>query len=130
MRPEPLALLGSIISAPSPSGSEHPVAKLYREYTGRFADQVSTDVHGNVVAVLNPDASMKIMLAGHMDEIGFIIPYISDEGLLHFSPIGGHDGVVPVGQTVWVHGTQRVTGVVGRRGSTFSSRTSSRRSRR
>lgn len=114
MRPASLAFLKSLVAAPSPSGFEHPVAKLYREYTGEFADQVSTDVHGNVTAVLNPSASMKIMLAGHMDEIGFIIHYISDEGLLHFKPIGGHDSVVPIGQTVWVHGRQRVPGVVGR----------------
>ncbi len=50
-----------------------------------------------------------------MDEIGFIVHYISDEGLLHFSTIGGHDSVVPVGQRVWVHGRERVAGVIGRK---------------
>jgi endoglucanase len=56
------------------------------------------------------------MLAGHMDEIGFIIHFISDEGLLHFAPIGGHDSVVPVGQAVWVYNAgRRVPGVVGRK---------------
>ena len=48
MRPASLAFLKSLVAAPSPSGFEHPVAKLHREYTGEFADQVSTDVHGNV----------------------------------------------------------------------------------
>jgi endoglucanase len=115
MRSDSLAFLSSIVSVPSPSGYEQPVAKLYREYAGRFADQVTTDIHGNVTAMLNPDAPMKIMLAGHMDEIGFVIHYVSDEGLLHFSAIGGHDSVVPVGQTVWVHGKQRVPGVIGRK---------------
>ncbi len=115
MRPASLAFLKSLVAAPSPSGYEQPVAHLYREYAGGFADRISTDLHGNVVAVLNPDASMKIMLAGHMDEIGFIIHYISDEGLLHFKPIGGHDSVVPIGQTVWVHGKQRIPGVIGRK---------------
>jgi endoglucanase len=91
------------------------VAKLFRQYTGSFADQVTTDSQGNVTAVMNPDAAMKVMLAGHMDEIGFVIHYINDEGLLYFSPIGGHDSVVPVGQTVWVHSKQRVPGVVGRK---------------
>jgi endoglucanase len=115
MRSVSLEFLKSIVAAPSPSGYEQPVAKLYREYMGSFADRVTTDVHGSVAAVLNPGAGMKIMLAGHMDEIGFIIHYISDEGLLHFSPIGGHDSVVPIGQTVWVHGKQQVAGVVGRK---------------
>ena len=58
---------------------------------------------------------MKIMLAGHMDEIGFIVHYISDEGLLHFSTIGGHDSAIPVGQLVWVHGRQKVAGAIGRK---------------
>ena len=115
MRSDSLAFLKSIVSAPSPSGYEEPVARLYREYAERFADRVATDVHGNVQAVLNPDARIKVMLAGHMDEIGFIVHHVSDEGLLYFSAIGGHDSVVPVGQTVWVHGKQRVPGVVGRK---------------
>ncbi len=115
MRPASLAFLNSIVSAPSPSGYEQPVAKLYRQYVGDIADQVTVDVHGNEVAVLNPGASMKVMLAGHMDVIGFIIHYISDEGLLHFSAIGGHDSVVPIGQAVWVHSKQRVPGVIGRK---------------
>jgi endoglucanase len=115
MRSDSLTFLRSIVTAPSPSGYEQPVAKLYRQYTGDFADTVTTDVHGNVAAVLNPDVPMKVMLAGHMDEIGFVIHYISDEGLLHFSAIGGHDSVVPVGQTVWVHGRERVPGVIGRK---------------
>ena len=115
MRSDSLAFLKAIVSAPSPSGYEQPVAKLYREYTKVSADQVTTDVHGNVIAVLNPDAPMKVMLAGHMDEIGFILHHISDEGLLYFSAVGGHDSVIPVGQTVWVHGKHRVPGVVGRK---------------
>jgi endoglucanase len=58
---------------------------------------------------------MKIMLAGHMDEIGFIIHYIDENGLLYFGTIGGHDSVIPVGQRVWVHGRECLTGVVGRK---------------
>ena len=50
-----------------------------------------------------------------MDEIGFIIHHISDEGLLHFTAIGGQDSLIPLGQTVWVHGRQRVAGAVGRK---------------
>jgi endoglucanase len=115
MRPESLEFLKAIVVAPSPSGYEQSVAKLYRQYTEQFADHVTTDVHGNVTAVLNPNASMKVMLSGHMDEIGFIVHYISDEGLLYFSGIGGHDAVIPVGQRVWVHGKERVAGIVGRK---------------
>lgn len=70
---------------------------------------------GNVMAVLNPDAQVRIMLAGPIDEIGFLVHHIGDDGLLHFRGIGGHDDVTPVGQRVWVHGTKRISGVVGSR---------------
>jgi endoglucanase len=115
MRADSLDFLKLIVNTPSPSGYEERAAEVYRQYTSAFADQVTTDVHGNVAAVLNPDASMKVMFAGHMDEIGFIIHYISDDGLLYFSGIGGHDSTVPVGQRVWVHGKERIAGVIGRK---------------
>jgi putative aminopeptidase FrvX len=116
MREQSLDFLKALVQAPSPSGYEHRVAKLYREHAEVLAHQVSTDVHGNVSAVLNPAAQVKIMLAGHMDEIGFIIHFIDDQGLLYFSAIGGHDSVIPIGQTVWIHGKDgRVGGVVGRK---------------
>jgi endoglucanase len=115
MQDQSIEFLKSLIGAPSPSGFEQPVAQLFRDYARRYADQVTTDVHGNVAAAMNPNARMKIMLAGHMDEIGFIVHHINEEGLLFFSPIGGHDSVIPVGQMVWVHGRQRVAGVIGRK---------------
>ena len=115
MRPESLEFFKSIVNTPSPSGFEEYAAEVYRQYTGAFADEVKTDVHGNVAAILNPQADMKIMLAGHMDEIGFLVHYIGDDGLLYFSTIGGHDSVIPVGQRVWVHGKERVPGVIGRK---------------
>jgi len=55
------------------------------------------------------------MLAGHMDEIGFIVHYIDEGGMLYFSTIGGHDSSIIVGQRVWVHGKERVAGVIGRK---------------
>jgi len=57
MRRESLEFLKTLIGAPSPSGDEGPAAKLYRDCTEGFADRVTTDVHGNVTAVLNPDAT-------------------------------------------------------------------------
>lgn len=114
MRDASLTFLTDLIAAPSPSGYEQPAARVYRAYTEGFADRVTTDIHGSVHAVLNPDASTRIMLAGHIDEIGFLVHYIGDDGLLYFQGIGGHDSVIPVGQRVWVHGLERVTGVIGR----------------
>ena len=116
MRAESLEFLKAVVNEPSPSGYEEAAAELYRKYTKAVADDVSTDVHGNVYAVLNPKAETRIMLAGHIDEIGFQIHYISDEGLLYFSGIGGHDSAIPIGQRVWIHGLEgRIPGIIGRK---------------
>jgi endoglucanase len=115
MREASLDFLRTLVDTPSPSGAEGPVARLYHDYVAPYADRVTTDVHGNVMAIINPDAPMKIMLAGHLDEIGFVIHHISEEGLLHFTTIGGQDSLIPTGQTVWVHGRRRVAGAVGRK---------------
>lgn len=115
MRSESLEFLKNLCNTPSPSGYEERVAEVYRSYLKPFADKVVTDQHGNVAAILNPDAEMKIMLAGHMDEIGFQIHYIDDKGFIYFRGIGGHDSMVPLGNRVFVHGKEKVTGVIGRK---------------
>lgn len=115
MRDESYAFLEALIATPSPSGFEQPVAKLYRSYAEPYADKVTTDVMGNVCAALQPDASMRIMYAGHMDEIGFIIHYIDENGFLFFNTIGGTDVATEIGQRVWVHGEERIAGIVGRK---------------
>jgi putative aminopeptidase FrvX len=116
MRPESMEFLKAIVNVPSPSGYEERAAEVYRNYTKPFAHKVWTDTHGNTYAALNPDAPMKIMLSGHMDEIGFLVNHIDDQGLIYFVGVGGHDSVVPVGQRVWIHGDKGpVTGVIGRK---------------
>lgn len=115
MRPASLEFLKAIVNVPSPSGYEERAAEVYRGYMKGIADSITTDVHGNVAAILHPNAPMKIMLAGHMDEIGFVIHYIDDSGLLYFSGVGGHDSAVPVGQYVWIHGKERIPGIIGRK---------------
>lgn len=114
MRKESLDFFKAIVNVPSPSGYEERAAELYRGYTS-FADEVTTDVHGNVYAVLNPKAKMRVMLAGHMDEIGFLVNYISKEGLIYFVTVGGHDSAIPIGQRVWIHSKSRIAGVIGRK---------------
>ncbi len=115
MRAESLAFFKEIVNTPSPSGFEERAAEVYRQYTKGFSDKIHTDVHGNVWSILNPEAEHRIMLAGHMDEIGFLVHYIDEQGMLYFSTIGGHDSAIIVGQRVWVHGKERVAGVIGRK---------------
>ena len=114
MRKKSLDFLKSILSSPSPSGYEQPVQKLWREYTQKFAD-VRTDAHGNTIGVINPDGSPRIMLAGHCDEIGFMVRYIDDKGFLYFSSIGGFDQSIIPGRRVNIHTSKGpVNGVIGK----------------
>lgn len=117
-----LDLWKAFVAAPSPSGFEQPVARLYRNYVEPFAHKVTTDVLGNVSAVINPEASLRFMYASHMDEVGFIVHHIDEAGFLFFSTIGGTDVATEIGQRVWVYGAERVLGVIGRKAiQTFQS---------
>ncbi len=116
MRAESLEFFKLIVNTPSPSGYEQRAGEVYRRYTREFADQVTTDVMGNVIAVVNPEGKPRVMFAGHMDEIGFIVKYVSDEGYIYFGSIGGHDPVIPVGQRVLVHTKHgSIPGVIGKK---------------
>jgi len=116
MRKESLTFLEQLVNAPSPSGYEQPAQAVVRDYAGQFADEVTTDVMGNVIAAINPGGSPRVMLAGHVDEIGFMIRYITDQGFIHFSPIGGVDAHLVPGQKVTIHSAKGpVLGVVGKK---------------
>jgi endoglucanase len=113
---DPLQFFQRILETPSPSGYESPLQGMVREYAAPFADEVRTDVHGNVIAVKNPDAPFKLMLAGHCDQIGLIVQHIDDDGFLYIQPIGGWDPQMLVGQRVkvWADGGP-LLGVIGRK---------------
>ena len=106
-----------LIEAPSPSGFEQPAQRVIREALADVADDVRTDVMGNVVAhVKGPQGAPRLMLAGHCDEIGFMVKYVDDQGYLFFAPIGGVDAHLVPGQRVTVHASGGpIAGVVGKR---------------
>jgi endoglucanase len=71
---------------------------------------------GNVFGMRNPDGKPRIMLAGHCDQIGFIVNYVTDHGFLHVDPIGGVDPVVATSQRVAIMTKSGlVPGVIGRK---------------
>ncbi|HEV8447629.1 MAG TPA: M42 family metallopeptidase [Gemmatimonadaceae bacterium] len=111
-----LAFLKRLLDTPAPSGFEGPAARVWREEASSFADKVTSDVSGNSMAEVNPDGSPTILLDGHIDEIGVIVQYIDDDGYVYFSPIGGWDPQVLVGQRIRFLGRGGdVLGVVGRK---------------
>jgi len=97
------SFLKSVLETPSPSGYERPVQDLVRAWAGQYADEMRTDRHGNVIAVLNPGAGPRVMLAGHCDQIGLMVQHIDESGYLYVQPIGGWDMQILLGQnlTVW-----------------------------
>jgi endoglucanase len=111
-----LDFLKELLETPSPSGYEQPVQDVVRRYVANFADEVSTDTHGNVSAVKNAGASLRVMLAGHCDQIGLIVQHIDEDGFLYVSAIGGWDPQQLIGQrlTVWTS-TGPVDGVIARK---------------
>lgn len=92
-----------LLATPSPSGYEANKQDLVREYVADFADEVRTDVHGNVIAIRNPTAPVRIMFAGHCDQIGMLVSHITDEGFVYAQTIGGWDPQQLIGQrmTIW-----------------------------
>lgn len=111
-----LTFLEQFMNCSGPSGFEEETAATYRSYLQGCCDEVYTDVMGNTVGVLNPGAEFKVMLAGHYDEIGFQVVYISDEGLIYFRPNGGIDKLTIPGSDVEIlTESGRLSGVIGKK---------------
>lgn len=102
-----------LLTTPSPSSDEVEIQKKWMNYVKKFADEIRTDHVGNVIGVLNPEASFKVLLAGHCDEIALVINRIDDNGFLHFDKMGGINPKAAVGMKVTVLGKKRITGVIG-----------------
>ena len=116
MRKESLKFLKDLIAAPSPSGFEEPAQRVVRGRMEKFADEIRTDVHGNVICIKQPDHPLRVMLAGHCDQIGFMVRYINDDGYIYFASIGGVDPAIVPGSRVLIHGKDGpVLGVIGRK---------------
>src|SRR3989475_13115068 len=94
------------LDTPGPSGFEPAPARVWREEVKTFADQVTADVHGNSLAALNPKGAPRLMLAGHIDEIGLQITHVDDEGYVYFAGIGGGGSPVPGGEGGGMSGPQ------------------------
>jgi endoglucanase len=114
MRKESFELLQQLLTTPSPSGFESAGQRLWCEYAREHADEVRTDAYGNAVAVLNPEGSPKIMLDGHIDEIGLIVKHIEDKGFIYFQRNGGVDPAMLRGKRVDIHTRKGIVrGVIG-----------------
>ena len=111
-----LDFLKEILNTPSPSGFERPVQEIVRRYVKPFADELTTDSHGNVIAVKNPDAPLRVMYAGHADQIGLLVQFIDADGFIYTQTIGGWDPQVLIGQKMLVWGAGGpINGIIARK---------------
>jgi endoglucanase len=110
-----LDFLKRLLTAPGPAGNEVRPARLWREEAQTFADEVYTDIRGSSLAVLNGGAP-RLLLSGHIDEIGVILTYIDDDGFCYFAGVGGWDPQVLIGQRIRLLGHEGdIIGVIGKK---------------
>ena len=117
MKKDDYQFLKELVEAPSPSGFEEPAAQVFRKRLERSADLVETNVIGSVHATLKGSVAgaPSVMLAGHIDEVGLMVNYISPEGYLTAAMIGGVDAAILPGLRVNVHTADGpLLGVMGR----------------
>ena len=106
-------LLKRISETPGAPGFETPIRNLIIEEVKPWVDEINVDNMGNVVAYKKGSARKKVMLAAHMDEIGFIVNHIDDDGFVRFIPLGGFDPKTLTSQRVVIHGKKDLVGVMG-----------------
>ena len=107
-----LKMLRELTEAPGPSGFEEPVRQIMRRYLEPIGE-ISTDNLGGVIC-RKGESGPRIMLAGHMDEIGFMVTRITAEGFLKFQPLGGWWDQALAAQRVEVYTRQGpIIGVIG-----------------
>lgn len=105
--------LKELLNTPSVSGHEEHIQEKALGFGKGFAQTQLTDPSGNAVSVVNPEAEHKILLCGHIDEIGFLVTYIDDSGRLRLMKDGGVSPKLYIGSPVQViHDDRRAPGVV------------------
>ncbi len=108
-----MELLKKLTAATGISGREEDVRSLIIKEMKPLVDEVKTDVMGNVIGFRKGKTATRLVIAGHMDEIGFMVNHIDDKGFLRIIPVGGFDPRTLMAQKVVVHGKRDLAGVIG-----------------
>lgn len=116
MEEKHLKFFKDLVSAPSPSGFEAPAQKVARAFMAPYADEIRSDVNGNLIAVKHGSGKLKVMVVGHADEIGFIINHIDEQGYVYVKTLGGFDVNLLPGLRVDIyHEGNIIRGIIGRK---------------
>ena len=108
--------LYDLLRTASPTGAEQNLQRKIYDHFKDIAHKIEPDVHGNLLLALNPEAKRKVMLAGHCDQIGFLVKYVSPEGYIYLDSLGGTDSGVILGAHLVIHTKSGpIEGVIGRK---------------
>lgn len=112
---ETLTMLKDLTDAKGIPGNEHEPREVMKKYIAPYADEVETDGLGSLIAKkTGEETGPKIMIAGHLDEVGFMITQIDDKGFLRFQTVGGWWSQVMLAQRVTIVTSKGdITGVIG-----------------
>lgn len=113
--PRNIQLLEKLSNAFGPSGNEEDIAEILKKELNPYADETKVDKLGNILFYHKGKKNYpKIMLSAHMDEVGFIITYIEDNGFLRFDILGGITSNVMPGQRIIFKGNKgHLKGLIG-----------------
>lgn len=96
-----LEMFKALTEAKGVPGNEKDVRKLMKEYISPYCEEITQDNLGSIICKKSgKENGPKIMIAGHMDEIGFLVANIDDKGFITFQPLGGWNGKVMLAQKV------------------------------
>lgn len=106
-------LLSKICAIPGAPGFENKVREFVKAELKGVVDELEVDNMGNLYAIKRGKGDKSVMVAAHMDEIGFMVKYIDDKGFIRFNTLGGFDPKTLTAQRVIVHGKKDLIGVMG-----------------
>src|SRR4028118_1443276 len=96
------ALLRRLVETPSVPGREEQQREIAREELETLTDEVRTDPLGSVIGMKKGRDDVRVMIAAHTDEIGFLVKFVDDKGFLRLQTLGGHDPANMASQRVLV----------------------------
>src|SRR5574344_1697243 len=108
--------LQELLAQPSVAGYEENAIKVFEQFVHSFSHTYRDNIN-NCYAVINEESKCKIMIGAHIDEIGFQITYIDNDGFLYIRPNGGIDYATIIGSQVIIqtNNNKKIVGVIGKR---------------